>query len=245
MELTNKNVFVTGSTRGIGLAIAKAFADEGANVILNGRSEISADLIQEIEAKSVTCIPVSGDISSFEDAGRMLAEAEEKLGSVDILINNAGITKDTLLLRMSPEDFDAVIKVNLAGTFNMTQQALKKMMKKREGVIINMASVVGETGNLGQANYAASKAGVIGFTKSVAREGAARNITCNAIAPGFIETDMTDQLSDKIKDQMKEQIPAKRFGQVEDVAKAAVFLAKSPYITGQVLNVDGGMVMQG
>lgn len=245
MELKNKNVFVTGSTRGIGLAIAKAFADEGANIVLNGRSEISAEIIQEIEAKGVECAPVSGDISSFEDAGRMLAEAEEKLGSVDILINNAGITKDTLLLRMSPEDFDTVIKVNLAGTFNMTQQALKKMMKKREGVIINMASVVGETGNLGQANYAASKAGVIGFTKSVAREGAARNITCNAIAPGFIETDMTDQLSDKIKEQMKEQIPAKRFGQAEDVAKAAVFLAKSPYITGQVLNVDGGMVMQG
>jgi 3-oxoacyl-[acyl-carrier protein] reductase len=173
----------------------------------------------------------------------MIKECEELLDSIDILINNAGITKDQLLLRMKPEDFDAVMDINLKGTFNMTQQVLKKMMKKRAGVIINLSSVVGLIGNVGQSNYAASKAGVIGFTKAVAREVAPRGITCNAIAPGFIKTDMTDELSDKVKEQMEGQIPLKCFGSVEDVANAALFLAQNSYITGQVLNVDGGMVM--
>ena len=173
----------------------------------------------------------------------MIKECEESLDSIDILINNAGITKDQLLLRMKPEDFDAVMDINLKGTFNMTQQVLKKMMKKRAGVIINLSSVVGLIGNVGQSNYAASKAGVIGFTKAVAREVAPRGITCNAIAPGFIKTDMTDELNDKVKEQMEGQIPLKCFGSVEDVANAALFLAQNSYITGQVLNVDGGMVM--
>jgi 3-oxoacyl-[acyl-carrier protein] reductase len=175
----------------------------------------------------------------------MLSEAEAAVGPIHILVNNAGITNDKLLLRMKPEDFDSVIKINLTGTFNMTQHALKKMMKLREGRIINLTSVVGLTGNIGQANYAASKAGVIGFTKSAAREGAARGITCNAIAPGFIETEMTEVLSDKVKEQSLATIPLQRFGSTQDVAQTAVFLAKSPYITGQVISVDGGMAMQG
>lgn len=245
MDLRGKNVFVTGSTRGIGKAVALAFAQEGANIALNGRSEISAELIAEVEALGVKCIGVSGDIADFEAAGAMIQMVVDGLGSIDVLINNAGITNDKLLLRMSEEDFTRCIQINLTGTFNMTQHTVKKMMKQRSGSIINMSSVVGLMGNIGQANYAASKAGVIGLTKSVAREVAARGITCNAIAPGFIETEMTEVLSDKVKEQMSQQIPLQSFGHVEDVANAAIFLAKSPYITGQVLNVDGGLVMHG
>lgn len=245
MDLTGKNVFVTGSTRGIGKAIALAFAKEGANIVLNGRSEITAEQIKEIENFGVTCIGISGDISDYEAAGTMIQETIASLGSIDILVNNAGITNDKLLLRMSKEDFSACIEINLVGTFNMTQHTVKRMMKQRSGCIINMASVSGLMGNVGQANYAASKAGVVGFTKSVAREVAPRGITCNAIAPGFIETEMTDVLSDKVKEQMNTQIPLQSFGQVDDVANTAIFLAKSPYITGQVVNVDGGLVMHG
>lgn len=245
MELTNKTVFVTGSTRGIGLAIAKAFAKEGANIVLNGRGDIRPELIAEIESLGVKVLPVSGDIASFESAGEMVKAVEAEFGSIDVLVNNAGITNDKLLLRMSPEEFESVVHVNLTGTFNMTQKVLKKMMKQRSGAIINLASVVGLIGNVGQANYAASKAGIIGFTKSAAREVAPRGITVNAIAPGFIQTEMTDVLSDKVKEQMQGQIPLKGFGTVEDVANAAIFLAKNSYITGQVLNVDGGMVMNG
>ncbi|HRL52284.1 MAG TPA: 3-oxoacyl-ACP reductase family protein, partial [Enterococcus aquimarinus] len=221
MDLKGKVTFITGSTRGIGLAIAKAFAQAGANIVLNGRSAISAELIAEIEAFGVKCIGVSGDISDFEEAGRMIQETQEKLGPITILINNAGITNDKLMLRMKPEEFDQVLKINLVGTFNMTQQVLKKMLKQREGAIINLSSVSGLIGNVGQANYAASKAGVVGFTKSVAREVAPRGITCNAIAPGFIQTDMTDVLSDKVKEQVTQNIPLQRFGQVEDVAQTA------------------------
>jgi len=245
MDLRGKNVFVTGSTRGIGKAVALAFAQEGANIALNGRSEISVELIAEVEALGVKCIGVSGNIADFEAAGAMIQTVVDGLGSIDVLINNAGITNDKLLLRMSEEDFTRCIQINLTGTFNMTQHTVKKMMKQRSGSIINMSSVVGLMGNIGQANYAASKAGVIGLTKSVAREVAARGITCNAIAPGFIETEMTEVLSDKVKEQMSQQIPLQSFGHVEDVANAAIFLAKSPYITGQVLNVDGGLVMHG
>ena len=245
MDLKGKVTFITGSTRGIGLAIAKAFAQAGANIVLNGRSAISAELIAEIEAFGVKCIGVSGDISDFEEAGRMIQETQEKLGPITILINNAGITNDKLMLRMKPEEFDQVLKINLVGTFNMTQQVLKKMLKQREGAIINLSSVSGLIGNVGQANYAASKAGVVGFTKSVAREVAPRGITCNAIAPGFIQTDMTEVLSDKVKEQVTQNIPLQRFGQVEDIAQTAIFLAKNPYITGQVINVDGGLVMHG
>ncbi|MBO0482422.1 3-oxoacyl-[acyl-carrier-protein] reductase [Candidatus Enterococcus courvalinii] len=245
MDVRGKNVFVTGSTRGIGEAIAIAFAKAGANIVLNGRSAISSEKLAEISALGVTCIGVSGDISDFTKAGDMIREAQEKLGSVDILVNNAGITNDKLLLRMDAEDFKKCLDINLTGTFNMTQHVLKQMMKKREGAIINLASVSGLIGNVGQANYAASKAGVVGLTKSVAREVATRGITCNAIAPGFIATDMTDVLSEKVKEQVTKQIPLQRFGNVEDIAKAAVFLAENAYITGQVINVDGGLVMHG
>ena len=244
MELSNKNVFVTGSTRGIGLAIAHKFASLGANVVLNGRSAISEELLTQFADYGVKVVAISGDVSDNADAKRMVDEAVAALGSVDILINNAGITKDGMALRMSEENFDAVLEINLTGTFNMTQAVLKPMTKARAGAIINLSSVVGLTGNAGQANYAASKAGVIGFSKSIAREVAARNVRVNVIAPGFIESDMTAVLSDKIKDAMMGQIPMKRFGQAEEVAEVAVFLAKQEYLTGQVLAIDGGLTMQ-
>ncbi|WP_394205422.1 3-oxoacyl-[acyl-carrier-protein] reductase [Lactococcus chungangensis] len=244
MEITNKNVFITGSTRGIGLAIAHHFAANGANLVLNGRSDVTSELIGEFDQYDVQVIGISGDVSDAEDAKRMIQEATEALGSVDVLINNAGITADKLMLKMTMDDFERVLKINLTGAFNMTQAVLKPMTKARQGAIINMTSVVGLMGNVGQANYAASKAGLIGLTKSVAREVASRNIRVNAIAPGFIESDMTAVLSDKVKDAMKAQIPMKRFGSVEEIATAALFVATQEYITGQTIAIDGGMVMQ-
>jgi len=234
MQLKNKNIFITGSSRGIG------FAQAGANIALNSRGTISEDLLAEFSNYGVKVVPISGDVSDFADAKRMVDQAIAELGSVDVLVNNAGITQDTLMLKMIEADFEKVLKVNLTGAFNMTQSVLKPMIKAREGAIINMSSVVGLMGNIGQANYAASKAG---FTKSVAREVANRNIRVNAIAPGMIESDMTAVLSDKVKDAMLAQIPMKEFGQAEQVADLTVFLAGQDYLTGQVVAIDGGLSM--
>lgn len=241
--LIGKTAVITGAAKGIGKAIALAFAKEGCNIVLNYHSSVSEDTIKEIEGYGVTCLPVQGDVSDFEFAASLMKRAKKELGSVDILVNNAGITRDMLLMRMSEEEFDSVINTNLKGCFNMVRHASNLMLKQRSGAIINMASVVGVMGNAGQVNYAASKAGIIGLTKSVAKELAARGITCNAIAPGFVETDMTDVLTDEQKAKMLEVIPLKRYGRVEDIAEVAVFLAKNTYITGQVIHVDGGMVM--
>lgn len=241
--LQGKTAVVTGAAKGIGKAIALAFAKEGCNIVLNYHSSLDDETVQEIEACGVTCMPVQGDVSDFAFAADMMKKVKKELGSVDILVNNAGITKDMLLMRMTEEQFDSVIQTNLKGTFNMIRHASSIMLKQRSGAIINMSSVVGVMGNVGQANYAASKAGIIGLTKSTAKELAARGVTCNAIAPGFVETDMTAALSEDLQKQMLETIPLKRYGQVDDIAQAAVFLAKNTYITGQVLHVDGGMCM--
>ena len=241
--LQGKTAVVTGAAKGIGKAIALAFAKEGCNIVLNYHSSLDDETVQEIEACGVTCMPVQGDVSDFAFAADMMKKVKKELGSVDILVNNAGITKDMLLMRMTEEQFDSVIQTNLKGTFNMIRHASSIMLKQRSGAIINMSSVVGVMGNVGQANYAASKAGIIGLTKSTAKELAARGVTCNAIAPGFVETDMTAALSEDLQKQMLETIPLKRYGQVDDIAQAAVFLAKNTYITDQVLHVDGGMCM--
>ena len=241
--LQGKTAVVTGAAKGIGKAIALAFAKEGCNIVLNYHSSLDDETVQEIEACGVTCMPVQGDVSDFAFAADMMKKVKKELGSVDILVNNAGITKDMLLMRMTEEQFDSVIQTNLKGTFNMIRHASSIMLRQRSGAIINMSSVVGVMGNVGQANYAASKAGIIGLTKSTAKELAARGVTCNAIAPGFVETDMTAALSEDLQKQMLETIPLKRYGQVDDIAQAAVFLAKNTYITGQVLHVDGGMCM--
>lgn len=241
--MKDKTVIVTGGAKGIGKAIALKFASEGANIVLNYRSTSPEEVKNEIEAIGVKCLSVQADVSKTEEAQKLADAAIAEFGGIDVLINNAGITRDTLLMRMSEEDFDAVIETNLKGCFNMIKAVNKTMMKKRSGAIINMSSVIGLAGNVGQVNYAASKAGVLGITYSVAKELASRNITCNAIAPGMIATDMTDVLSDKVKEQILEGIPLKRFGQPEEIAETALFLAKSKYITGQVITVDGGMVI--
>ncbi|APZ48697.1 3-oxoacyl-[acyl-carrier-protein] reductase [Jeotgalibaca sp. PTS2502] len=243
MDLKGKTVVVTGSSRGIGEAIAEEFAKQGANIVLNARKPISDDMIQKLTAFGVKVETILGDISDFEVAKTIIEKTKEIFGSVDVLVNNAGINRDKLLMRMDEEDFDVTYQVNLKGSFNTIRHALPIMLKQRSGSIINISSVVGETGNPGQANYAASKAGIIGLTKSVAREAASRGITCNAITPGFIETDMTAALSEKNQKAMLEQIPLKKFGKTKDIAEAAVFLSKSDYITGQTIRVNGGMYM--
>lgn len=243
----SKVAFITGATRGIGRAIALELANEGYNIALNYRTENEAleTLKKEISELGVECYPVQGDVSKAEDSERMTKEIIEHFEQIDVLVNNAGITKDKLIQRMKEEEFTDVINVNLVGTFNITKNVIKYMTKKRYGKIINISSVVGISGNAGQSNYAASKAGIIGFTKSIAKELASRNITANAVAPGFIKTDMTNVLKDEIKEAIEETIPLKRLGTAEDVAKVVNFLASedSNYITGQVINVDGGMLM--
>ena len=247
MENTTKVALITGATRGIGKQIALELAENGYNISLNYRtlSDEVNNLKSEIESKGVKCLLVNGDVSDFESCENMAKETVQSLGQIDVLVNNAGITKDGLLMRMKKEDFTKVIDINLVGTFNMTRNVIPFMIKKRSGRIINVSSVVGITGNAGQTNYSASKAGVIGFTKSLAKELGSRNILVNAVAPGFIKTQMTDVLKNEVKEEISKNIPLKRIGNAEDVANVVEFLSsdKSSYITGQVINVDGGMLM--
>ena len=243
----NKIALITGGTRGIGKQIALTFAKEGYNIALNYRTE-NEDLKntkKEIEENNVKCFTFQGDVTNFKDCEQFVKQIVEEFGNIDVLVNNAGITRDTLLMRMKEEDFKQVIDTNLIGTFNVTKNVISYMMKARSGRIINISSVVGISGNAGQTNYSASKAGIIGFTKSLAKEVASRNITVNAVAPGFIETQMTDVLKDDIKEEIAKKIPLKRMGTPQDVANVVKFLASSDssYITGQVINIDGGMLM--
>ena len=246
MHLKGQVALVTGSGRGIGRAIALTLAEHGANVVVNDVVEESAEQVAtEIEAIGVAAMPVIADITSEDEVKAMVAAIMDRFGQIDILVNNAGITQDNLLLRMSEEQWDAVLAVNLKGAFLCTKAVARPMVKARRGRIINIASVVGLTGNVGQANYSSSKAGLIALTKSAAQELGSRGITCNAVAPGFIETEMTTRLSEEAREQMLGRVPLGRAGQPEDVADAMVFLAgaEASYITGQVITVDGGMVM--
>ncbi|MBE0501447.1 MAG: 3-oxoacyl-[acyl-carrier-protein] reductase [Desulfuromonadales bacterium] len=244
--LKDKVAVVTGASRGIGKSIALLMARNGARIVVSARNQTLLDaLVAEIHAFGGEALAVAGDISLTEDANQLIAAAVESFGRVDILVNNAGITHDGLLLRMKDEDWDSVLDINLKGAFICTRAAAKIMTKNRYGRIINISSVVGEMGNAGQANYCASKAGLIGLTKSNARELAKRNVTVNAVTPGFITTDMTDELSDKVRDELAAQIPLGSLGDADDVAEAVLFFAseRSKYITGQVLGVNGGMYM--
>lgn len=244
--LQGKTAIITGASRGIGRGVAKVFAEQGANVAFTYSSSVQAaqELEKELSAFGVKVKGYQSDAADFNQAQTLVDEVVKEFGTVDILINNAGITKDNLLMRITEEDFDKVIEVNLKSVFNMTKAVQRVMLKNKAGSIINMSSVVGVKGNAGQTNYAASKAGVIGFSKSVALELGSRNIRCNAIAPGFIETEMTDKLSPEIVEGWRNAIPLKRGGTPEDVANVCVFLGSdmSAYVTGQTINVDGGML---
>jgi len=248
MNFTGKTVIITGSTRGIGRSLALKFASLGANLVINGIPQEEAqglEVVKEIEsigAKAILCL---GSVADMSEAQKIVDDAKAAFGTIDVVVNNAGITRDGLVMRMSEEDFDAVIAVNLKGAFNMVKTASTVMLKQRSGAFVNIASVVGVMGNAGQANYAASKAGLIGLTKSIAKEFAPRGVRANAVAPGFIATDMTDKLSDDVKNNYMSAIPLKKFGEVEDVANVVAFLAsdEAKYVTGQVLNVDGGLLI--
>ncbi len=243
----DKCALITGATRGIGKQIAITLAKQGYNIALNYRKENEEleNTKKEIEKIGVQILAVKGDVANFEDCENFVKQVIERFGQIDVLVNNAGITKDMLLMRMKKEDFEQVLDTNLVGTFNVTKNVVPYMMKARSGRIINISSVVGISGNAGQTNYSASKAGIIGFTKSLAKEIASRNILVNAVAPGFIETNMTDVLKDDVKQEIAKNIPLKRMGTTQDVANVVKFLASddSSYITGQVINVDGGMLM--
>ena len=245
--LKGKTAVVTGASRGIGRAIAIKLATLGVNIVVNYRNSYDAvqEVVKEIQALGARALAVQCDISSFKDVESMMKKSLEEFGSIDILVNNAGITKDGLLMRMKEEEFDSVIDINLKGAFNCTRHISAIMLKQRSGRIINISSVSGLTGNAGQVNYSSAKAGILGMTKAVAKELAGRGVTCNAVAPGYIQTDMTEGLADKVKESIMNAIPLKRLGTPEDVANAVAFLAseEAAYITGQVINVDGGMVM--
>ena len=244
--LENNTAIITGATRGIGKGIAQIFAKQGANVAFtySSSAEAAVALEKELNSYGVKAKGYQSNAANFDAAQELAKNVLEEFGSIDILVNNAGITKDNLLMRISEEDFDKVIEINLKSVFNLTKAVIRTMMKQRKGSIINMSSVVGIKGNAGQTNYAASKAGILGFTKSVALELGSRNIRCNAIAPGFIETEMTDALPEETVKTWRDAIPLKRGGTPEDIANACVFLASdmSAYITGQTLSVDGGML---
>ncbi len=245
-KIKNKSVLITGATRGIGKGIALAFAQYGAHVAFTYSSSVEAanSLEKELASFGVKAKAYQSNAADFEASQALVADILKEFGSIDVLINNAGITKDNLLMRISEADFDKVIEVNLKSVFNLTKAVIRPMMKQRDGVIINMSSVVGVKGNAGQTNYAASKAGIIGFTKSVALELGSRNIRCNAIAPGFIETEMTAKLDEATVEGWRKAIPLKRGGTPQDIANACLFLASdlATYITGQVINIDGGML---
>ena len=246
MDLQGKVAVITGASRGIGFAIAEAFLDNGAKIAICSSGEAGVNKAKELllsKYPGADIFTAAADVSKREDCERFINGAAEHFGKIDILVNNAGITRDTLVMRMSEEDWDAVLNVNLKGAFLMSKAAVKLMVKQRSGCIINMSSVVGQSGNAAQANYSASKAGIIGLTKSLAKEFASRNIRANAIAPGFVKTEMTEVLKEDIKKTVLESIPLKRFAEVSDIANAAVFLASdnAGYITGQVLAVNGGL----
>lgn len=247
MSLKGKTAIITGGSRGIGKACAIYLAKQGADIVFNysNNSSMAEETADEIKNLGVKVQAVKADVKSSQDIDYLFNQALENFNSIDILVNNAGITRDTLLIRMKEEDWDTVLDINLKGVYLTCKAAAKHMMKKRQGKIINISSVVGITGNPGQANYAASKAGIIGFSKSIAKELAPRGILVNVVAPGFIDTDMTSVLGEKVKDNILSQIPLGRYGSPEDVAKLVTFLASddNQYITGQVINIDGGMLM--
>ncbi|MGV3243779.1 3-oxoacyl-[acyl-carrier-protein] reductase [Staphylococcus sp. 11261D007BR] len=244
----SKVALVTGASRGIGRSIALQLADEGYNVVVNyaGNKEKAEAVLEEIKQKGVDGFVIQANVANGDEVKAMIKEVVKTFGSIDVLVNNAGVTRDNLLMRMKEHEWDEVVDTNLKGVFNCIQKVTPQMLKQRSGRIINLSSIVGAVGNPGQINYVATKAGVLGITKTAARELASRNVTVNAVAPGFIVSDMTDALSDELKESMKEQIPLGRFGEAEDIANAVSFLAsdKAAYITGQTIHVNGGMHME-
>lgn len=243
MSESKKVALVTGAGKGIGLAIAKRLLEEDVIVVLNTHHPLTEDAKKVLDDQTTTYDTVIGDVTNEDDAQKMVAEIVAKYGRLDFLVNNAGITKDKLLSRLSLEDFRAVLDTNLVGAFNMTKFAMKTMQKARTGAIVNLSSISGLHGNLGQANYSASKAGLVGLTKTAAREGALRHIRCNAVAPGMVRTDMTEKMSERRQKEFADQIPLKRFGEATEIADAVSFLLNNQYITGQVITVDGGLTI--